>query len=416
MTRWIGLVVIVGWMVVGAAVPASGQEVPFIAQVTENIAPVRAGAGRSFYVVTQLANGTHVTVEQVVFGWYKIRPPQGAYSYISKAFVEVHGNGQSGTISAARAAVRAASVNGSGESYRRQIDLLQGDTVQIVGEDGSFYKILSPQGAYVFLPPGTIRPLALDAKPADPVPGLAFPRTDPPPGHPPQPTPGAQHQQPDPWPDQAQEDDTPHPPLTANPQPTGQQQAEATPPPTVVEDLAQAQPASPNLVALEKKLIESLKIPLEQQPIQELLAAYTAIAGQPDLSLIDRRIIALRISQLNRNAAVVETLQEITQAKQSAQADPIYQYADELPPTESQPRYSVEGQLLTSGVYDGKNMPRLFRVTEVSGKRVITYARLSPTLNPAPYIGRLVGIVGQTKYDPTLRLEVLEAERLELIR
>ena len=38
-----------------------------------------------------------------------------------------------------------------------QIDLLKGTVVQIVGEEGSFYKIVPPNRAYVFLPPGSVQ-------------------------------------------------------------------------------------------------------------------------------------------------------------------------------------------------------------------------------------------------------------------
>ena len=79
----------------------------------------RAGAGRSFYSVGELKKGTPVTVDEVVFGWYKIKPPQGIYSYISRAFVDAYGDGKTGKVNTNRAAVRASSVNGPGESYRR---------------------------------------------------------------------------------------------------------------------------------------------------------------------------------------------------------------------------------------------------------------------------------------------------------
>ena len=96
---------------IGLAPAAIGQDVPFKGTVIDEITPIRAGAGRSFYIVGELSGGTEVAIEEMVFGWYKVRPPQGTYSYISRAFVDARGDGKTGEINTHRAAVRAASVN-----------------------------------------------------------------------------------------------------------------------------------------------------------------------------------------------------------------------------------------------------------------------------------------------------------------
>jgi len=134
-----------------------GQDVPFNGVVTSEKTSVRAGAGRTFYVVGELEKGEMVRVVEVLYDWYKIAPPPGVYSYVSKGDVNASGDGGTGTVNRDRVPVLAASVNGPGESYRRQKDLMKGDTVDVVGEDGSFYRIVPPDGAHVFVAPGTLR-------------------------------------------------------------------------------------------------------------------------------------------------------------------------------------------------------------------------------------------------------------------
>jgi len=140
-----------------AAPPLYAQGFPYTGVVIEDQVEVRAGAGRSFYDVGQASAGTLVTVDEVLYGWHKVSPPPGVFSYISKGFVNATGDGGTGTVNRDRARVKAASVDGPGESFRQQIDLTVGDKVTIVGEDGSYYKIVPPQGAYVYLPPGSVR-------------------------------------------------------------------------------------------------------------------------------------------------------------------------------------------------------------------------------------------------------------------
>ncbi len=387
---------------------AVGQDVPFTAEVVDQSVPVRAGAGRSFYEVGRLTGGSQVVVDEVVFGWFKVHPPQGTYSYISQAFVDATGNGQTGTINTDRAAVRTASVNGSAESYRRQIDLLKGDRVTIVGQDGDFYKIEPPNGAYVFLPPGSIRPVGDDTEPV----------ADQQPPHTPS------------QPEQAVS--TSIAPASADPSglPTG---FSRTAEPETDDDASNQDPGdrvvsvdkpslatanadpviSATLRAAEQRLIASEALSLEERPLGELFETYRSLARNRQLSLVDGRIIAMRIAQLQRHIDVIKTLQTIAEAQRAHQETRLF--ADQLPPELPKQRYDVRGRLLASSVYNGKNLPRLYRITESDGHRIIAYVRLRPALNPVPLLGEYVGVMGQTRFDPMLKLEILDAEHIDVI-
>ena len=396
-----------GW----AATHLRAQEVPFEAVVIEDAVPLRSGAGRSFYTVGQMGSGTRVTIQEVVFGWLKIAPPNGIYSYISRAYVDAYGDGKTGRINTSRAAVRAASVNGAGESYRRQIDLLKGDTVQIVGEEGSFYRIIPPEGAYVFLPPGAVQAVAeassSDDSPARtiferPVPDLSTPVTATDTGEPSANAAalGDDHTTPEASEETLISDET----ITAaDATPSGETQAAL--------GLGPLKPVSQALRDAEAKMIAAQTQPLEERPISELLDTYRALSQDQGLSLVDTRIIALRVSQLTRNAELADALREITQAKEQ---DSIVQYMDQVP-AKQPAEYSARGQFLASAVYNGKTMPRLFRVAQPGGQRIVTYARLDPTVDVDPYLGRYVGVVGKAVYDPALKMELIEVQKLDVI-
>ena len=132
-------------------------EVPFDAVVAGEPANLYAGAGKTFYTVGRLQPGSRVTVEEIIFGWHKVPSPPGTCSYIEADLVERRGDADTAVVTARRAAVKAGSTQGPAQSYRRQLDLLKGDRVRILGQDGSHYKIVPPRGAYVFLPPGSVQ-------------------------------------------------------------------------------------------------------------------------------------------------------------------------------------------------------------------------------------------------------------------
>ena len=428
------------------ALPALAEvdAVPFEAVVTANPAEVRAGAGETFYLVGQLERGSRVSVEEVIFGWSKIVAPPNTYSYVAKDAIVASPDGTIGTVQADRTAARAASLGGPVDSFRRQIYLLKDDQVQIVEQVDQFYKILPPQGAFVFLPPDTLRRLTSkeidasltfgsDTNPdtpdrqdsADMLPPAA-------------PTPSAAVE-PDPTPQgpiligwekpaQAQPDQDladMATPAASQDSPTAvaaevSSKPEVDPAPQVVQaelERAMAREAllSAHVVAAEKRMQIALEQPLEDQPIDELLSVYERLWQQPDLSLNDRRTVAARLQYLRRNAAVIQALQRISTAKRHGAAQ-VHTAGASSSTVDTRPvRYSVMGQLVASGVYDGRKLPRLYRILDTGSHRTVAYVRPGPALHPGSKLGRYVGVVGSSQYDPALRLDVIDATRIDVL-
>lgn len=473
----------IAWAVVlGPVSHVTAQEVPYVGIVVQLGVQIRSGAGETFYIVGKADQGMLVTVDEVIYGWYKIAAPPGTFSYISTKHIQPDADNVSGTVQAARTAVKAASLDGPGDSYRRQIYLLKGEAVQLVGEEGGFYKIIPPKGAYVYLPPGAVR-RATDAEisaPEDPrqsteeisveasLAGQLDRESDEKESEP-------ISQVDDPVTETVDPQSTPNsdaPVVDVTPINDPPKQAEAAP--TVVNDVAaeatddadwqsipdsrssqpidekpvadpvstqsmdekekargqsssgqetaktvKLQPVTPAVQAVEQRMLEASALPLEEQPIQSLWDQYEVLRRDQTLPLTDQRIISRRIAQLRRNQEVVAALKQINTVRQSTapEAD-----ADKVPssglslPGQPRPRYVVSGILLGSAVYNGVDLPRLFRVVEPGQPRTIGYVRPSTVFNASAMLGKHVGVVGKKVIDPGTKLEVIDAQRVDVLR
>lgn len=432
-----------------AARPLTAQEVPFDGVIAEDDVKVRAGAGRTFYIVGSLPKGTKVTVDEVIFGWHKVVPATGIHSYISKAFVDAKGDGKVGEVNRDRAPVNAASLDGPGDSYRHQLDLGKGDAVKIVGEEGSFYKIEPPsigtKRAYVYLPPGSVRREVVEAPAVTPAPAPAptptptpTPTPAPAPAPAPAPTP-APTPAPAPTPTPEVVTPVPTPAPTPAPTPTPAPEVTPTPTPTPAPTPSVVSPAPitdiktetkldiPTPASLQKfeanheairqlevKMGEALKLSIDKQPIDELLAAYSAAMNLQGTTAYDKYVCQIRIAQLNRNQKVQAAVKS---ARVDLKSDPAADAAakPEGPNAQRAANYNATGQLLASSVYDGIRLPQLFRVVEPSSNRTIVYVRPGAQFETGKSLGRLVGITGKIRFDSSLNLRIIDVEKLDVL-
>ncbi len=501
--------------------PAFAQSsYPFPGMVIEDHVAVRAGAGTAYYVVGKLPKGATVHVDEKIFDWYKILPPKGVYSYVSRAFVDAKGDGKTGIVNKTRAAVKSASLNGPGDSFRRQVNLLKGDIVKIVGEEGWYYKIIPPKGAYVYIPISAIKPAKFTpvppAPPAPPVAPVAVktpalpttfpavkvtkaivpkPTTQPltlattrpvtgkvvpsvrpvtkplpvakatlpvvaPPAPPAPPVPPVAS----PAPKTSVPSATPRPirisrPLpgvTASAKPAVKRLPVVTtkpsvtavvkPVPTTLPVVVSTPPAPPAppvapkvsttpkvlppalagsdrmrfkaksqaLKDVEQSMIDAHQMSLDKRPFDALIKAYQKLVGIKGLPIGDQRIVAARLAQLRRDASLAQALNSITDAQGSIQIQAAPSAPVASPVNQN---YDVVGQLLTSSVYDGTSLPRLYRLVNPADTRVtLYYVRVSKKdVLWVKHLGQVVGIVGEARYDSALKLQVMEPQQIDVL-
>ena len=448
-------------LTLGHAVHA--QEVPFTGVVVDDEVEVRAGPGRAYYVVDVLERGDQVRVEQVLFGWNKIVAPESSHSFIQQAFVNARGDGSVGVVSADRKEVKAGAMEGPpGASYKTQVVLNEGDRVAILGEAGDWYRIRPPRGAHVYLPPGSVRranQLALVAEEAE--------REMDEPRQPEQPA-EAERDEGEAASTAAEAD-----PREAEPS----QQAVTSDPPATVEDRADelqdvaegeagpegeaSQPDVPTmtmdsnqaeaggegasdaepmmeiakgqematetetaaLAELEARAVPALKKPVEAQPIERLRADYRALLENPEVELTssERQLVRMRLAVLERNAQLREALAKIEETRRQlteaeagdGAAAPTGDAVAPRPPSTAAD-YDAVGRLMASSVYDGRSLPRMFRLVDPTARRTLAY--LAPAdVEPSAMLGRIVGVVGESQYDPSLKLRIFEVESIDVL-
>lgn len=124
---------------------------------------VRSSHNPNAYYCTQLSSPSRVMVvgSDPSGKWYKILPPPGCYSVISKAHVRLDAGGRTATVTGNDVSARA----GGYPSQPGNFSILQkvmkaGDRVRIVGTIGENYKIEPPRGAYFWISARYVRRLA----------------------------------------------------------------------------------------------------------------------------------------------------------------------------------------------------------------------------------------------------------------
>jgi len=86
---------------------------------------------------------------------------------------------------------------------------------------------------------------------------------------------------------------------------------------------------------------------------------------------------------------------------------------------EIQRSYAVVGRLLPSAVYDGRRLPRMYRVQSLGvteAPRTLGYLRPSDDLNLETMLGETIGVVGTPNLDPRLNLMIIDPLKIDLIQ
>jgi hypothetical protein len=402
-----------------AAHTTQAQQNSYKAVVVKDKVQVRAGAGNPFYVVGQLKKGDTVRVNKVLYGWYMIVPPESCYSYVRRSKVRVKSGGKTGVINKSGTRIMAGSADGPGASYKRQVDLKNNTAIQIIKQEGDYFRIKAPQDAFVYIPPGSISRggSANVAKPATPKPSApkaAKPEaTKQPAKSAPSKTPSKTQVQP-----ARTSKKTIYASAVGNA--VSAEAAASDKAPVVAKVAPVNKPAtfldslSDNVRHAEEHFRVVMKLPLEQRPLRKLVIAFSVLNMQDEqLTDQDRRLVKHRLNYLKQNHALVSTLKDLAKARAQLAQAPKEKPQVAPAPT---PDYDFVGKVRVSHVYNGQALPRLFRLVDSKTNSTIAYIRPSSKLSPVDHFGKTLGIVGQRKFDRTLNLELIEIKQIDPIK
>ncbi len=190
------------------------------------------------------------------------------------------------------------------------------------------------------------------------------------------------------------------------------------------QSVASVQPTTPPITERKRATAEELeptfKIVMAQPALtaefDEMLAEYRrTLDSTPTDQARRRQAIESRIKALELKAEFRDKLRQAETER--AQLDEgnvkLQQRFAELAQNRT---YTMVGQLQGSTVYDGRRLPLMYRLQSLGGvPQTIGYIKPHHDLNFDGMLGQVVGVIGQTQFDDALKLNVINAVRVDLI-
>lgn len=220
---------------------------------------------------------------------------------------------------------------------------------------------------------------------------------------------------------------TPTPaPTPVEPAPTPVEPVVTPPAPTPGTQEPNPAPATPSrtLKAVDAETLTKLYTDAIAQPLQEVeLDAVIAEFERTIESLKKqegterlRTQLGNRVRVLKMRAELQATLRQST-ASSEALKDQAEQVKAELARLDSMRQYTVVGRLVASSVYDGRQLPLMYRVLSPESTSTRTLAYVAPEANAdlTDKVGKIVGVVGESKMDESLRVNIITPTRIDLL-
>ncbi len=165
---------------------------------------------------------------------------------------------------------------------------------------------------------------------------------------------------------------------------------------------------------LEGAYARLLREPLETAEVVPLRRLYAAFAREHSGSAIVANHLGTRVEQLQIWSELQQKVVELNQLRDRAKA--TGQQVDAVAAAlERSGDYVAVGRLDASTIYDGKRLPKLFRLRDLTTGRTVGYLRPSHKVKLPEMLGHLIGIVGEKSYDGGLRLNVLTPRRIDML-
>ncbi|MCC6677169.1 MAG: hypothetical protein IT436_08495 [Phycisphaerales bacterium] len=405
---------------------------PYHAVVTGDATPLRCADITGAYRVAELAKGQVVIVDGESPDWSRV-----AYPPKTGAFVRIEESQLDGsTVKLTQPSkLRAANaVSGFGASWKSLLNepLAAGASLKLIetvkADDGTVqgYRVVAPDSARGFIAPSALRRATdaeiaaykksigapaetkpVEAKPAEPKPAETAPAEN----------------KPGPSDNSLLKPMTPEGTTPTQPPTQPTTQPENTP--TVVEQkpvqpAAQTPPrAVGTLEALEVSFQKVRKEPVLEAELDPLIVEIDRAIEVTDKTKFPRRhaqlvqrrdYLKLQVDYRDRLRTLEEAKRRIDEARGQSQ--------QRLAELEAQRVYTVVGQLLPSNVYDGKDLPLMYRLQAVGGvvPRTLGYVKPQEQLQLPAKLGMVVGLIGRASLDPSLRLNIFDAVRVDVLK
>ena len=173
--------------------------------------------------------------------------------------------------------------------------------------------------------------------------------------------------------------------------------------------------SSITLEDLENAYARLLREPLETAEVVPLWRLYTAFARAHAGSAVVAEHLGTRVEQLQIWSELQQQVVELNKLRNRAKAtaEEVDAVAAALQRTDE---YVAVGRLVASTIYDGKRLPKLLRLRDPGTGRTVGYIRANQPVKLPEMLGQLIGIVGEKSYDGGLRLNLLTPRRIDILR
>jgi hypothetical protein len=425
-------------VVLGLAVAAPGIATaqvepcePYYVTVKKEGAPLKCRDGTPYYPVKNLAVGDVLRVDGQSPAWVRVEYPAGLPAFAKPEWVQVEPDGKTLKLTKPTRLMAAnVEVSQAGNWwYLLDTDLPAGTvfavTKSLKGPDGKEYGYLVPAPkqarGYVkkeFVEKSTPAEIETFQK-AQGTPAESADAEKPP-------AVGAAPTTPS---------GTAPPPPPPSPSPTAAQPSEAAPEqpgapaPAVITTAAPVpQPAAPatnpnrplaKVEALASLYEEATKKPMEQAELEAAVAEFQrtidSLGNTPEDEAVRKHLTPYM--QVLKMRSDIQAKTRMAATANDAVRQQSLQVAEQIAKLERMRQYDVAGRLVASTVYDGKRLPLMYRVlsAEPTTARTLAYVAPGAGLNLGDKVGRVVGVVGDSRFDESLRVNIIVPTRVDVL-
>lgn len=153
---------------------------------------------------------------------------------------------------------------------------------------------------------------------------------------------------------------------------------------------------------------------IENAEISVLRARYTELVTRANVPAELRLMAKARTEQLGLKLEVQERMYELERLRAQRGQDLDRMRAISLA-MEARSDYDAIGVLNASTVFDGNRLPALYRLQDPAVGQTVAYVVPRADFELATMLGVLVGIRGEKRYDPALRVSVIEPRAVDIL-
>ncbi len=181
----------------------------------------------------------------------------------------------------------------------------------------------------------------------------------------------------------------------------------------------QRQAASLEQIEAAYKLLGTRKADDFGAEYDQLLAEINKTIGELGDTPVDtqrKKQLQLRADVLKLRIDIRDSLKSVEASKRGLNTD--IQKAQQIVNEADKSRvYSLIGTLASSSVYDGKAMPLMYRIVSAGTGAPTTLGYLKPegAFKLEGKVGQIIGVVGEAAYDETLKLNIVQPARVDVL-